>query len=69
MILNFVLFVSFVVKLAFRFSVAASPRWVLFGQESFSSVPSFVAARVSPENPPVNILIVITCTRVIIRPA
>ena len=32
-------------------------------------LPAFVAARVSPENPPVNILVVITGARAIIRRA
>jgi hypothetical protein len=32
-------------------------------------LPAFVAARVSPENPPVNIPVVISGTRAIIRPA
>jgi hypothetical protein len=31
--------------------------------------PGLVAARVSPENPPVNILVVISVARAIIRPA
>jgi len=46
-------------------------RSVFFAVEYlFLSFPSFfVAARVSPENSPVNILVVISLTRAIIRPA